>query len=357
MKRELTVGAGLNELDKMQTVLSEMRSVEPEETPPPLPPGAAAASSLGSRSSRSPMTPQLAASGLVAALSGVVGLYVQPPMSSDGAVVPTWAAIVAVLVVVAVLALGADAAADIGREWRARPPLGSRVPLTDTALGIKTANKFANSAQVREKGLKIVQYLLRGAAYSGLLRPEAGKHLRALSKTTSIARRFFKFCRWVKHFEDLGEAREQKAPVMRALLYVRIFANFGADWAEDACSLERMGILPAGTLGGPFMLFAEHCQLVLALVEIWVTTVRARKEKELHDLAKGVGADAESLKAQRRKVALVRLELVKFVSDLGKAFFDCELAFSHEGVFIGCSLFSALLSTHKNMVKVLKQVK
>ena len=51
---------------------------------------------------------------------------------------------------------------------------------------------------------------------------------------------------------------------------------------------------------------------------------------------------------------MVRLEMCKFVSDLGKAFYDCELTFAHEGVFIGCALFSALLSTHKNMVKVLK---
>ena len=57
---------------------------------------------------------------------------------------------------------------------------------------------------------------------------------------------------------------------------------------------------------------------------------------------------------QQRKLALVRLELVKFVSDVGKALYDCEFSFAHEGVFICCSLFSALVSTHKNMVKVLK---
>ena len=35
---------------------------------------------------------------------------------------------------------------------------------------------------------------------------------------------------------------------MRALLYFRILTNFGADWAEDVCSLERVGFLPKGTL-------------------------------------------------------------------------------------------------------------
>jgi len=46
--------------------------------------------------------------------------------------------------------------------------------------------------------------------------------------------------------------------------------------------------------------------------------------------------------------------VIKFVSDLGKAIYDCELPFAHEGLFIGCSLFSAIVSTHKNVVKVLK---
>ena len=51
---------------------------------------------------------------------------------------------------------------------------------------------------------------------------------------------------------------------------------------------------------------------------------------------------------------MTRLELVKYVSDMGKAIYDCELPFAHEGVFITCSLFSAVVSTHKNLVKVLK---
>ena len=158
----------------------------------------------------------------------------------------------------------------------------------------------------------------------------------------------------MKHFEDLAEAKEQKQAVMRSLLYFRIAANFGADWAEDVCSLERVGVLPKGTLSVEFMLFAEYCQLALALVEILVTGVRARKEREVAGKAAAAGAEPAKLLKQRRKLALVRLELIKYVSDVGKALYDCELAVSHEGVFIGCSLFSAIVSTHKNMFKVLK---
>ena len=125
----------------------------------------------------------------------------------------------------------------------------------------------------------MVQYVLRGAAYSGVFSAALSKHLKALSKTTSVARRFFKFFRWVKHFEDLAEAKDEKPGVMRALLLLRVAANFGADWAEDVCSLERIGLLPAGTLSVSFMLFAEYCQLVLALVECYVTTAKVQKQR------------------------------------------------------------------------------
>ena len=153
-------------------------------------------------------------------------------------------------------------------------------------------------------------------------------------------------------------------PFSFALVVVFVFspnagiaANFGADWAEDVCSLERVGILPSlglGALSHEFLLFAEYCQFALALVEILVTGVRARKERQVVSKAEAGGAEPDKMLKQRRKLALVRLELVKYVSDVGKALYDCELPFAHEGVFIGCALFSGVLSTHKNIVKVYK---
>jgi hypothetical protein len=269
---------------------------------------------------------------------------------------PEYVIIVAALVSTAILVLGVNVVAQmLGDAFRASSLTRKIVPLTDASIDLTTANKFANSCQVREKGLKILQYVCRGAAYSGLLPKNLSKELKALSKTTSVARRFFKFCRWCKHFEDLQEARDEPSLMLRALLYLRVAANFGADWAEDVCSLERVGLLAKGTLSVEFMLFAEYCQLVLALVEIYVTTARvgdeARKTiKVEQDEAK---SDKDVLK-QQRKLHLMRLELSKFVSDVGKAIFDCEFSFAHEGVFICCSLFSAMVSTHKNMVKVVK---
>ena len=100
---------------------------------------------------------------------------------------------------------------------------------------------------MREKGLKVVQYVLRGVAYSAVLSPALSKDLKSLSKATSVARRFFKFGRWVKHFEDLEEAHEQKDLIMRGLLYFRTAAR-----VESAPALRDDGApspLPASQTG------------------------------------------------------------------------------------------------------------
>lgn len=335
LRRELTVGAGLNQLDDMAEQLVRHRQASIDAEPP---------------AKQAPTLTQ-GISLVEATLVLVVGALGNAILRG-----PSWQHLLAFLVILAALLLGEKNLVPIGRDLVKRSDtVLRRVPLSDVPFSIKTLNLFANSAQVREKGLKILQYVLRGVSYLDLT--PWSKHLKALSKSTSIARRFFKFGRWVKHFEDISEAKSQKSRVMRLFLCVRIAANFGADWAEDACSLERMGFLPAGTLSPEFLLFAEYCQLILALVEVVVTKARERKEKHVYELARSLRADASNLKKLRRKCAMVRLEMVKYVSDLGKAFYDCELAFAHEGLFIGCALFSAGLSTHKNMVKVLNASK
>eukprot|EP00927_Polykrikos_kofoidii_P055050 TRINITY_DN49368_c0_g1_i1.p1 TRINITY_DN49368_c0_g1~~TRINITY_DN49368_c0_g1_i1.p1 ORF type:complete len:427 (+),score=85.28 TRINITY_DN49368_c0_g1_i1:51-1331(+) len=281
--------------------------------------------------------------------------------------IPKWFFIVACLVTTALLLVGVQETARIVHNHLGRDVWTNvstftriRVPLTDFPFGTAMVNRIMNSTQVREKSLKVIQYTLKGLVFSGKLSKERSKQFKSLAKMTSVARRFFKFLRWVKHFEDFQEVRDQKSKFMAFLLLFRIAANFGADWAEDVCSLERVGVLTEGTLSVEFMLFAEYCQLALALVEILVTSVKVNKELEItvltHQEAKTreAGVCEEKLLKQDRKLALVRLELIKYVSDVGKAIFDCELPYASERVFIGCSLFSGILSTHKNMVKILK---
>jgi len=304
---------------------------------------------LAAKKAAKPMTMLLSA--CFAALAVALTITILTSMRQ-----PTWPSILGVLVSVAMISVGVDNVHGIAKDlllWLA--PTGPRalswlhIPLTDAELSVGTINKFANSCQVREKSLKILQYLLKGTAYLKLFDKGTSKRLNDISKVTSIARRYFKFCRWVKHFDDLKEAQTESNSILRVLLYLRVAANLGADWAEDVCSLERIGFLPKGTLSVEFMLFAEYCQLALALIEIGISNALVRAQQEASDQA----AASKAAKEQR-KLALLRLELVKFISDVGKAIYDCELKFSHEGVFIGCALFSAIISTHKNMVKVLK---
>jgi len=411
MSREDTIGAGLDQLDKM---IDELE-VEPTPAQKSVTGRASPVSDSGaSKSSKGGLSVyDLTTAALVLAMSCLVGIVFRPPPNlatcdntcatandgtcDDGGVekwpfdsaakgpggscalgsdcadcgsrdfaIPKHFFILACLFTTALLVVGVEQVAKLFLDHLYRDVKQDasnfrrfRVPLTDFPFGVTMVNKLANSCQVREKGLKVCQYIFRGLAYSGYLSKESTKLFKTLSKTTSISRRCFKFLRWVKHFEDLQEARDQKAGTMKFLLFFRVAANFGADWAEDVCSLERVGMLPAGTLSVEFMLFAEYCQLALALVEILVTGARARKEAEVtvlaHQKAKnGDDVSDEKLVKQDRKLALVRLELIKYVSDVGKAIFDCELPYASERVFIGCSLFSGVLSTHKNMVKILK---
>ena len=92
---------------------------------------------------------------------------------------------------------------------------------------------------------------------------------------------------------------------------------------------------------------AELFQFVLALIEVAVTSFKLQRQA-----IKASKADEVNGKEQR-KLTLIKLEVLKYVLDIGKAVYDCQFKFSHEGVFIICSLISAFLSMHKNAVKVL----
>lgn len=222
--------------------------------------------------------------------------------------------------------------------------------MSDKVIDLKAAGSLASNAQTREKALKIVQYSAKLIAY--LMAKKFGaatdysKHLEALSKNLSTARRFFKFFRWVKHFEDIADAREEKTPYFKRLLFLDIAANLAADLSEDFTSLEKVGILRKGTLPARTEYYSNWCQLVLACVEICVAYVKAKRAQEK------CGPDA-SVSVQRKSI-LANLELSKFAADLIKAFWDCELRFASEFAFCISGLWAALVSTHKYAIKVLK---
>lgn len=228
------------------------------------------------------------------------------------------------------------------------PRRGPVWPLsTGTRIGLHEANKLISSAQVREKGLKILQYSLRLGVYN-LPAGELARSLERYAKNVSTARRFFKFLRWLKHFEDLRAAHKEVDGFLRLLLYLEFCTNVGADIAEDMCSLERIGALQKGTLSPDLLHLAELFQFWLALIEVAITAVKLHMQaQKVH--VQGAAKDTELY----RKKRLVRLDLIKYVCDIGKAVYDCQFQWSDECVFICCSLLAAILSTNKNVIKVL----
>ncbi|CAE8700753.1 unnamed protein product, partial [Polarella glacialis] len=110
------------------------------------------------------------------------------------------------------------------------------LPLSDQVLDLKGINKALSSAQTREKALKIIQYGAKLLAYillrAGKNLADLGKHFDALGKSLSTARRFFKFMRFMKHFEDIKDARAEKSPGFQKLLFLDIGCNLVADISE-----------------------------------------------------------------------------------------------------------------------------
>lgn len=221
------------------------------------------------------------------------------------------------------------------------------LPLSDKVLDFKTACSLISSAQTREKALKIFQYAAKLVAYF-LLRGKAdsawlGKHLEALAKSLSVARRCFKLLRWIKHFDDIADARAEKSAPVRNLLLADVACNVVADISEDITSLEKIGFLRKGVLPKRTEYYANWCQLLLAVVEIAVSHVKESR-------ARAKFASHGSL-ANKRKSTLAGLELSKYYADLVKAFWDCELSFASELAFCISGLWAALVSTHKYALK------
>eukprot|EP00392_Amoebophrya_sp_AT5.2_P000762 g763.t1 len=219
------------------------------------------------------------------------------------------------------------------------------VPLTNGAsVDVDVMNKFIKHAIVREKALKIVQYVTRIVGYYAKRRKftSVDKHFNAVSKQLSLARRCFKFLRWFKHFLDYRQAVGMPPP-LKYLFLGQFWLNLVADLAEDLTSLQKLKILPANWLPEKTELYANYCQLPLAFVEVAVAVLK----RQMIDASGAAPGSKTALKA-----TMANLEIVKYLADIGKGVFDCELSFAREDVFLWSGLVAGALTTHKNMVKI-----
>ena len=170
LERNNTYGAGLNELD---TMIQEMPNASPvkqkkknakasaEKAPQASPADVKAVKKAVAKTNQGSNTSDVAI--------GMVAVSVGASLVLDYA--SGWFVILTFLVTTAVSVLGLGNVKAIYAELAARPTQDQpwlNVPLTDTVLDMGSGNKLANSAQVREKGLKILQYILKGCAYLAL---------------------------------------------------------------------------------------------------------------------------------------------------------------------------------------------
>ncbi|CAD7938626.1 unnamed protein product [Amoebophrya sp. A25] len=213
------------------------------------------------------------------------------------------------------------------------------VPLTNgKGVDIDVMNKFIKHAIIREKALKVIQYLSRMIGFyirRHKIGKEADEHFTKASKQLSLARRCFKFMRWYKHFLDYRDAQKMFGP-MKYLFLIEFWLNLVADLAEDLTSLQKLKLIPAKWLPDKTELYANYCQLPLAFVEVAVSLLKRQMVDPANELKK----------------TMANLEVIKYICDIGKGLFDCELSIANEEVFLWSGLLAGLITTHKNMVKV-----
>mmetsp|Transcript_5289 Transcript_5289/g.7441 ORF Transcript_5289/g.7441 Transcript_5289/m.7441 type:complete len:242 (-) Transcript_5289:124-849(-) len=226
-----------------------------------------------------------------------------------------------------------------------------KLPLSDKVVDLKAFCQILASTQAREKALKFIQYtakllayfLLKGAGNA----PDLGAHFKQLAKNLSMARRCLKFIRWFKHFEDIADAKAERDPSFQSWLYLDVVVNVVADVTEDVMTLEKVGFIKKGILPKRMEMITAWCQLKLAVVEIVVTHVKAKRAQDKASLA---GASLEV----KRKSILTYMDLSKYYADLIKAFWDCELSFSSELAYCLSGMWAGLCGAHKYSLKVVK---
>ena len=168
LARNETYGAGLNQLD---TMLQDLPNASPNQKRDAAPKAKAqtTATPEAIKAVKVAAKAKQQGSNSTDAALGVVAVSLGASLVLDYA--SGWFVILTFLVTTAVSVLGVDHVKTIYAALAARPTKNEpwlAVPLTDTVLDIGSGNKLANSAQVREKGLKILQYILKGSAYSAL---------------------------------------------------------------------------------------------------------------------------------------------------------------------------------------------
>ena len=222
---------------------------------------------------------------------------------------------------------------------------------------IPAATKALASTDVREKGLKVVQYAAKLLHYylsrANPSDPNA-KRAKAVSKWLSTGRRLMKLLRWIKYFGDLEDAEKEEVPALSTAMYVAFGAGVFADTLQDALTLEKIGVLKKGTLPPTFERYANSAELIVAVIGITTSVFKvSRGQAKVATAIRECKAEKTNSAAQ--KVFLAQLGLIKNACDTVRSVDDLELAGDLTlGVGLVCGLMSGALSGYTKVLKAVK---
>ena len=223
--------------------------------------------------------------------------------------------------------------------------------------GFPAATKALASTDVREKGLKVVQYAAKLLHYylsrANPSDPNA-KRAKAVSKWLSTGRRLMKLLRWIKYFGDLEDAEKEEVPALSTAMYVAFGAGVFADTLQDALTLEKIGVLKKGTLPPTFERYANSAELIVAVIGITTSVFKvSRGQAKVATAIRECKAEKTNSAAQ--KVFLAQLGLIKNACDTVRSVDDLELAGDLTlGVGLVCGLMSGALSGYTKVLKAVK---
>ena len=230
------------------------------------------------------------------------------------------------------------------------------------------ASKAMASTDVREKGLKVVQYGAKLVHYY-LSRIDAtdpdAKRAKGVATWISTARRCMKLLRWLKYFGNLKDAEQEKVPALSTAMYANVAAGVFADTLQDAITLQKIGVLKKGTLPKGLERKAAWAELFVAVIGIvtsYAKVARAQvrvtvgvadlKLKKQQDERGAWKVSATAVKKHAGKVFDGQISLVKSACDTVRSVDDLELVGDLTlGVGLVCGLMSGALSGYQKVLK------
>ena len=228
--------------------------------------------------------------------------------------------------------------------------------LVDATATLSTlAAPLAAHIELREKTLKVVQYVAKLIAQ--LLSPDGASatRLRSLAKHLSSVRRLIKLLRWVKYGQDYLDAQREPKEPMRRLLLFEFGLNLSVDVMQDAVTLEKVGAIPKGVIPKWLEKLADRLDLLLCVVDVVLASVKvSRLQDFVEDCRRGAGegkAPAPESEA-RRKLALQKAALVRYVCDTLQCLHDAR-SWPPEPVAHACAVVSAAVAVNDKTLKAL----